>query len=98
MRSRTAAINIRVTPAEKARMERSARRCGLSVSAYLRELGFGNRVQADCSQELHDAYHQLNQLMAQWKTLPLADVDLCLAKLSNSILLAHHGMGTADAR
>ena len=46
MRERIAAINIRVTEREKRKMEKSARLCGLTLSAYLRKLGLGKQVQA----------------------------------------------------
>jgi len=47
MRTRTVAINIRVTEGEKRRMESAAKKCGISLSAYLRKLGLGKEVQAD---------------------------------------------------
>jgi len=34
-------INVRVTPAEKRRMESAARRCGLTLSEYLRQQALG---------------------------------------------------------
>ena len=46
MRQRTTAINIRVTEGEKRKMETAAKKCGLSLSAYLRKLGLGKEVQA----------------------------------------------------
>ena len=41
MRNRTVGINVRVTPAEKHRMESAARRCGLTLSEYLRQRALG---------------------------------------------------------
>ena len=40
-RKRTSVINLRVTPAEKERIERFAKKCRLSVSEYLRQLANG---------------------------------------------------------
>ena len=40
-RKRTSVINLRVTPQEKDRIEFFARKCGLSVSEYLRQLANG---------------------------------------------------------
>ena len=40
-RKRTNVINLRVTPQEKDRIEFFARKCGLSVSEYLRQLAYG---------------------------------------------------------
>ena len=41
MRTRETHINVRTTPQEKARFARNARRCGLSLSEYLRKLANG---------------------------------------------------------
>lgn len=40
-RKRTTAIQVRVTEQEKRTLERQARRCGLSLSGYLRQVGVG---------------------------------------------------------
>ena len=40
-RKRTSVINLRVTPQEKDRIEYFAKKCGLSVSEYLRQLAYG---------------------------------------------------------
>ena len=41
MRNRCVGINLRVTPEEKRRMTATARRCGLSLSEYLRQRALG---------------------------------------------------------
>ena len=41
MRTRETHINIRTTPQEKSKIERNAKRCGLSLSEYLRKLASG---------------------------------------------------------
>ncbi|OUN20867.1 plasmid mobilization protein [Flavonifractor sp. An82] len=46
MRKRTYGINVRVSKEEKERLERMARRCGISLSAYLRRLGMGEDLSA----------------------------------------------------
>ena len=46
MRKRTYGINVRVSKEEKERLEQMARRCGISLSAYLRRLGMGEDLSA----------------------------------------------------
>ena len=55
MRTRTVAINIRVTEGEKRRMESAAKKCGISLSAYLRKLGLGKEVQAISPPSFYEA-------------------------------------------
>jgi len=42
MRTRETHINVRTTPEEKSQFERKAKKCGLSLSAYLRMLAIGH--------------------------------------------------------
>jgi hypothetical protein len=44
MRKRTFNINVRVTENEKKRLMRTAKRCGLSLSEYLRKVGFNKKL------------------------------------------------------
>ena len=62
MRKREAGINIRVTENEKRRMEINARRCKLSLSDYLRRLGFGYEVQGIPQKELFHIYKAVSYL------------------------------------
>lgn len=60
MRKRETGINIRVTENEKRKMELNARRCKLSLSDYLRRLGFGYEVQVIPQKELFRIYKAVN--------------------------------------
>lgn len=59
MRERTVHINIRVTEKEKDIIVRNARKCGLSVSEFLRRLALGYIPKAMPPFE----YQQINQMM-----------------------------------
>ena len=41
MRTRSVGLNVRVSPAEKQRIQTAARRCGLTLSEYLRHRALG---------------------------------------------------------
>ena len=62
MRKREVGINIRVTETEKRKLELNARRCKLSLSAYLRKLGFGYAVQVLPQKELYQIYKAVSYL------------------------------------
>ncbi len=62
MRNRTVGINIRVTESEKRKLELNARRCHLSLSAYLRKLGFGYAVQSLPQKEMYQIYKAVSYL------------------------------------
>ena len=75
MRQRASAINLRVTPAEKRKMEHAARNCQLSLSAYLRKLGLGKTVQAVSTPALYMLYREIVQLQENWKSQPESITD-----------------------
>lgn len=90
MRQRTVAINIRVTESEKRKLERAAKKCGLSLSAYLRKLGLGKEMQTVSPQSFYEAYRQLTLLKDTWKTTSREVVDRNFALLTESFLKVYH--------
>ena len=89
MRQRTTAINIRVTEGEKRKMETAAKKCGLSLSAYLRKLGLGKEVQATLPQEFYEAYRGLTSLRA--------NVNANFNDVVSKFLKAYHSIGESES-
>lgn len=56
MRTRNKLINIRVTDDEWLTLERKAKKCGLSLSAYLRKVGLNQNIKTAPSSYLYEAY------------------------------------------
>lgn len=96
MRGRTSAINIRVTENEKRKMEKSARLCGLTLSAYLRKLGLGKQVQAVSPPEFYEIYRQLKALKERRKVLPESEIDHALDDILQGFLFAYHAMSGSE--
>ena len=76
MRTRTVAINIRVTEGEKRRMESAAKKCGISLSAYLRKLGLGKEVEATVREKEYRVFRKLKQLKADCERLETSEISL----------------------
>lgn len=62
MRKRTQGINVRVTAAEKCKIERSAAGCGLTVSEYLRRRALGYSPKFHPPPELFSALTYMDNL------------------------------------
>ena len=62
MRKRSVGINLRVTPEEKRRMAAAARRCGLSLSEYLRQRAVGYEPRWHPPERLFEALAVLDRL------------------------------------
>ena len=55
-------INIRVTAAEKQKLESMAAYCGLSLSEYLRKVGLGFEPRPALGDDFYDCYYRLCEL------------------------------------
>ena len=74
MKARTQSIYTRTTPAEKQQIERTAKKCGLSVSEYVRQrcLGYAPReVPPDTYYEL---YRELNEARTHGNDAAILDL------------------------
>lgn len=88
-RKRTTAIQVRVTEQEKRRLERQARRCGLSLSGYLRRVGAGKSAAAFPRQRFHTLYQQVSALRDNLTTQPMERTAAQLDELAGQILTAY---------
>ena len=95
-RKRTTAIQVRVTEQEKRRMERQAKRCGLSLSGYLRRVGAGKTAVAFPSQRFRDFYRQVNGLRENISVQPIERTAAQLDELAGQLLSAYTCGGAVD--
>ena len=61
MKERTQSIYTRTTPAEKQQIERTAKKCGLSVSEYVRQRCLGYAPREVPPDTYYDLYRELNE-------------------------------------
>lgn len=88
-RKRTTAIQVRVTEQEKCQMERQARRCGLSLSGYLRRVGSGKAAAASPRQRFRDLYRQVNGLRENLNAQTMEQTAAKLDELAGQLLTAY---------
>jgi hypothetical protein len=62
-RQRNLGINIRVTPAEKKKIERNAKKCRLTVSEYLRKLAMNIEPKELPSKEIEESFLRINDVI-----------------------------------
>ena len=62
MRNRTVGINIRVTVTEKKKVTMLAKKCGLSLSAYLRQRALGYEPGGHPPKEVFDVLDKLDEI------------------------------------
>ena len=95
-RKKTTAIQVRVTDQEKRQMERQAKRCGLSLSGYLRRVGTGKAAAAFPSRRFHDLYQQVNGLRKNLTDQPIEQIAAQLDELAGQLLTAYTSGGVDD--
>ena len=65
MRNRTVGINVRVTVTEKKKVTMLARKCGLSLSEYLRQRALGYEPGGHPPKEVFDVLDKLDEIAEQ---------------------------------
>lgn len=89
MRKRTQGINVRVTAAEKCKIERSAAGCGLTVSEYLRRRALGYTPKFHPPPELFSALTYMDNLTDMLERLDSylgGQYRLCAEEIRDSLL------------
>ena len=66
-RQRNLGINIRVTPQEKKKIERNAKKCRLTVSEYLRQLAMNKEPKELPSEEMMQSLIRLNNVISAFE-------------------------------
>ena len=97
IKQRATANNIRVTEGEIRKMETAAKKCGVSLSAYLRKLGLGKEVQATLPQEFYEAYRGLTALRDNFKSLPDNRISDGFDYVVSKFLKAYHSIGEPES-
>ena len=90
MRERNININIRVTDKEKKALERSAKRAGLSLSAFLRKAGQNQKISAAPSTTLRKAYDAVEWLLNRLSKFSKSEIEVNLINIRERILDAYY--------
>ena len=77
-------------------MEHQAKRCGLSLSGYLRRVGAGKTAAAFPSQRFRDLYRQVNGLRENLAAQPIEQTAAQLDELAGQLLTAYTSEGVDD--
>ena len=96
MRNRTVGINVRVTVTEKKKVTMLARKCGLSLSEYLRQRALGYTPRFHPPQAFFDSLDRLEHLtdqLAQYDPAFANEFRRCREGLLDSLLRKEDASG-----
>lgn len=83
-------INLRVSEDEMKVLLRSAKRAGLSLSAYLRQVGCSQPIKKKPDKALKDCFQMVGELRQNFRRASAASMDRALADLQDRLLDAYH--------
>ena len=96
MRTRSVGLNVRVSPAEKQRIQTAASRCGLTLSEYLRQRALGYEPRFHPPQAFFDSLDRLEHLtdqLAQYDPAFANEFRRCREGLLDSLLRKEDASG-----
>ena len=86
MRNRTIEINIRVDEKEKKKLQRNAKKSGLSLSAYLRKSGLNQEIYEIPDRKLQDIYILICQIKDNLYKVNLDRIDNGMEQVKEKFL------------
>lgn len=88
MRKRTTAVTVRLTDTEKRKIQRNARKRGVSLSSFLRQAGMEQSVPAVDPREFFSLIDEINTIRQTAPNLSDRTLDQKLEDLTSHLFLA----------
>ena len=89
MRKRSVGINVRVTVTEKKKVTMLARKCGLSLSEYLRQRALGYEPGGHPPKEVFDVLNKLDEIAESCSMRDGASISVHTDRLRNLLIGSH---------
>ena len=89
MRNRTVGINVRVTVTEKKKVTMLARKCGLSLSEYLRQRALGYEPGGHPPTEVFDVLDKIDEIAESCSPTASAEIGACSDRIRDVLFGSH---------
>ena len=86
MRKRSVGINVRVSVTEKRKMTLMAKRCGLSLSGYLRQRALGYEPGGHPPKEVFDVLDRLDEIAESCSPTTSAEIGTCADRMRDLLI------------
>ena len=86
MRKRSVGINVRVSVTEKRKMTLMAKRCGLSLSEYLRQRALGYEPGGHPPKEVVDVLDRLDEIAESCSPTTSAEIGTCADRMRDLLI------------
>lgn len=89
MRNRTVGINVRVSVTEKKRVTMLARKCGLSLSEYLRQRALEYEPGGHPPTEVFEVLDKLDEIAKNCSPATAAEIGACADRMRDLLIGSH---------
>lgn len=89
MRNRTVGINVRVTVIEKKKVTMLAKKCGLSLSEYLRQRALGYESGGHPPTEVFDVLDKIDEIAKSYSPATSAEISDCTDRMRDLLIGSH---------
>lgn len=86
MRRRSVGINVRVSVTEKRKITLMAKRCGLSLSEYLRQRALGYEPGGHPPKEVFDVLDRLDEIAESCSPTTSAEIGTCADRMRDLLI------------
>lgn len=96
MRNRTTGINVRVNENEKKKLQKNAKKSGLSLSAYLRKTGLKQEIYPMPNKDFYKIYLDICKIKDNIYNVELEKIEQCLAIIEKNFLEIYNSKSSGD--
>lgn len=96
MRNRTTGINVRVNENEKKKLQKNAKKSGLSLSAYLRKTGLKQEIYPIPNKDFYKIYLDICKVKDNIYNVELEKIEQCLAIIEKNFLEIYNSKSSGD--
>ena len=96
MQEKIVDIHIRVSEKEKKKLQRNAKKSGLSLSTYLRKKGLKQKILPIPDKEFYQIYLQICQLKNNIFKIDIDKIEECLEVIEHNFLVIYNSKSKGD--
>ena len=86
MKEKVTELHIRLNEKEKKKLQRNAKKCGLTLSSYLRKVGLKQEIYSIPNEDFYKIYVSISNLKSEIFDLKIDEIDMKLEQIQREFL------------
>lgn len=96
MKEKTVQICIRISEKEKKKLQRNAKKSGLSLSTYLRKIGLKQKIFPIPDKEFYEIYLDICKIKNDLYRMEIDEIEECLEVIEHNFLVIYNSKSKGD--